>query len=125
MTKRREFIKTSAYFAAGAMILPMGCSTNPKEASEEVVAVDEIVKSALPQPGVQVYSVRDALKEDFAGSLQKLADIGYKYVEGYGLGADGLLYGMDPAEYKKVVDGTGMKMVSCHSIISHQNKPIR
>lgn len=113
MTKRREFIRTSAYFAAGAMILPMGCSTKPTEETE-VVVVDEVVKSALPQPGVQVYSVRDALKEDFAGSIQKLADIGYKYVEGYGMGADGQIFGMAPAEYKKIVDDTGMKMTSCH-----------
>ena len=108
MTKRRDFLKTSAYVAAGAMVLPLGSlAKSMKEAGS-------LIKSAVPKPGVQVYSVRDALKQDFAGSIQKLADIGYKYVEGYGMGANGKIYGMAPAEYKKIIDGTGMKMTSCH-----------
>jgi len=64
--------------------------------------------------GVQVYSVRDALKEDFAGSMKKLADIGYQYIEAYGLGVDGQIFDMSPEEYSRIVTDTGMEIVSTH-----------
>lgn len=65
--------------------------------------------------GVQVYSVRNELKEDFNGSMKKLADIGYKYIEGYGLGLDGKFFGtMAPADYNKVVTDLGMQLVATH-----------
>ncbi|MDH5368003.1 MAG: sugar phosphate isomerase/epimerase [Cyclobacteriaceae bacterium] len=118
MKNRREFIKTGAMFAAGSMLMPMGCSTKTKETVAEEAAtaiVEESTLSVLAEPGVQVYSVRDALKVDFAGSIKKLADMGYKYVEAYGLGLDGKMLGMSPAEYKKIVDDTGMKVVSTHA----------
>ena len=31
--------------------------------------------------GIQLYSLRDALKKDFEGTLKNVADIGYEYVE--------------------------------------------
>jgi sugar phosphate isomerase/epimerase len=112
MTNRRDFIKTGTIVAAGAMVLPIGCTTKTKETATAVA--EEATRSVLAEPGVQVYSVRDALKEDFPGSIQKLADIGYKYVEAYGMDTEGSLFGMAPAEYKKIVDDTGMKMVATH-----------
>ena len=33
---------------------------------------------------VQLYTVRDALAEDYVGTLKKLKDIGLEYVEGAG-----------------------------------------
>ena len=42
--------------------------------------------------GLQLYSVRDLLKHDFAGTLQKIAAIGFKEVEFAGL------FGLAPAE---------------------------
>ncbi len=67
------------------------------------------------EPGIQVYSVRNQLQEDFKGTMKKVADIGYVNVEGYGLGKDGLYPGeIKPAEYRKVVEGVGMKLLSTH-----------
>ncbi len=65
--------------------------------------------------GVQVYSVRDSLKEDFAGSMKKIADIGYSYVEAYGLQLDGSIFDRTAAEYKKTVEDLGMTIVSTHA----------
>ncbi|MDH5474645.1 MAG: sugar phosphate isomerase/epimerase [Cyclobacteriaceae bacterium] len=117
MKNRREFIKAGAMFAAGTMLMPMGCSTKTKETAAEaaVTIVEEAAKSILAAPGVQVYSVRDALKVDFAGSIKRIAEMGYKNIEAYGLGLDGKMYGMAPAEYKKIVEDTGMKVVSSHA----------
>lgn len=115
MTSRRKFIKTGSLAAAGAMIAPMACTTKqkPQEASgQDAPSVTKIVPKDM---GMQAYSVRDALKEDFTGSMKKIADIGYKYIEAYGLTLDGKLYGMAPGEYKKIVNDLGMQLISSHS----------
>ena len=113
MSNRRDFIKTSAYVATGTMILPVAaCSPKAKESNE---------KEALPPPpkkmdvGIQVYSVRNQLNEDFEGTMKKVAEIGYKLIEGYGLGLDGMFLGKYPAaDYMKVVTDLGMKLVATH-----------
>ena len=112
MTKRRDFLRTSAMLAAGTMILPMGCSSGSEKTAE--TAVDEYGRSVLAEPGLQIYSVRDALQEDFAGTISRIAKMGYKNVEAYGLKNDGLILGMDPAEYAKIVSDNGMKVVATH-----------
>jgi sugar phosphate isomerase/epimerase len=112
MTKRRDFLRTSALLAAGTMILPMGCSSGSEKAAG--TAVDEFGRSVLAEPGLQIYSVRDALQEDFAGTISRIAKMGYKNVEAYGLNKDGLILGKDPKEYAKIVSDSGMKVVATH-----------
>ena len=59
---------------------------------------------------VQLYSIRDAIKENgFAGPLKRIADIGYKGVEPAGF------FGVRPSELKKMIDGLGLKLYSTHS----------
>ena len=64
--------------------------------------------------GVQIYSVRDALKEDFEGSVKKIADIGFKYIEAFGLDTEGKINGMSPEDYSSVVASNGMTIASTH-----------
>lgn len=114
MKTRRKFLKSSSYLAAGGILLPLGCTNKQPETAQTIT--EEVVES-MPKDktmGVQVYSVRDALKEDFAGSMKKLADIGYQYIEAYGLDVDGQILGMAPEEYSRIVADTGMKIVSTH-----------
>jgi sugar phosphate isomerase/epimerase len=40
--------------------------------------------------GLQVYSVRNQLTGNFEATMEYVAKVGYKYIEGYGLGLDGL-----------------------------------
>ncbi|GJM27634.1 MAG: sugar phosphate isomerase [Cyclobacteriaceae bacterium] len=114
MKTRRKFLKESSYLAAGSLILPVACTDKKQETaqtiSEEVVESMPMNKSI----GVQVYSVRDALKEDFSGSIKRLADIGFEYIEGYGLGTDGKILDMDPGEYRRMVTDTGLEIASTH-----------
>ena len=57
---------------------------------------------------VQLYSVKDATKEDFIGTLKKIAEIGYQGVEFAG-------YGDIPAtEMKKVLDELGLEASGAH-----------
>lgn len=119
MTKRRDFIKKSAGIAAGSLILPtLGCKPANKKSEKDAPAkaVSEAPASPKMRPGIQIYSVRNQLKEDFQQTMKKVADTGYKIVEGYGLGSDGMYLGsVTPADYKKTVDDLGMSMISTHS----------
>lgn len=58
---------------------------------------------------LQVYSVRDAATEDFAGTMRALKEMGYDGVELAGL------YGLESAvACKKVLDEVGLELVSAH-----------
>jgi hypothetical protein len=47
--------------------------------------------------GIQLYSVRDAMQNDMAATMQKIADLGYKYVEFAGF------FGHTAEEVKKMI----------------------
>lgn len=118
MTNKSNFIRSGALAIAGAMIVTFACTSkkkNEETAKEEVAAQETVAQAPAQNVGVQVYSVRDALKEDFAGTMKKVADMGYKYIEGYGMDIEGNIFGMKPAEYRKVVEDNGMELVSCHA----------
>jgi sugar phosphate isomerase/epimerase len=57
---------------------------------------------------VQLYSVREQCKDDFPGTLKKIADIGYKGVEFAGF------HGLAPKELKACVDDLGLAVASAH-----------
>ncbi len=63
--------------------------------------------------GVQMYSLRESLSKDFEGTLRKVKEIGYDFVEfagNYGGFNDG-------KELKKLLDDIGLKSVSVHQSI--------
>src|ERR1700722_5773883 len=64
--------------------------------------------------GIQLYSVRDAMKADPAGSLKKIADMGYVYVE-HANYVDGKFYGYAPKDFRGLQDGLVLKMHSGHT----------
>ncbi|MFC7391615.1 sugar phosphate isomerase/epimerase family protein [Scopulibacillus cellulosilyticus] len=66
--------------------------------------------------GLQLYSVRDELEKDFAGTLEKVAEIGYKNLEFFTHDADkGMkIGGMTASELKKALDKFGLNAVSMH-----------
>ena len=57
---------------------------------------------------LQVYSVRDVAEKDFAGTVRKVKEMGYDGVELAGT------YGMTAVEIKKILDETGLELVSAH-----------
>ncbi len=59
--------------------------------------------------GIQLYSVRDAMAIDMAGTMQKVADLGYKYVEFAGF------FGHTAEEVKAMLDKTGLICSGTHS----------
>ena len=59
------------------------------------------------QPGVQLWSVKDSLESDPAGTLRKIGAMGYREVEVYELPRS-------PVEFKKRCDEAGLKIVGGH-----------
>ncbi|MDX1285164.1 MAG: sugar phosphate isomerase/epimerase [Draconibacterium sp.] len=67
------------------------------------------------KPGIQTYSVRNQLSEDFEGTMEYIADVGYKHIEAYGLGPDGMfLRKITPKHYAKVIADLGMEFKATH-----------
>lgn len=58
---------------------------------------------------IQLYTVRDALAEDYVGTLKRIKEIGLEYVEGAGNYGGG-----SPAEGKKILDDLGLKASGSH-----------
>ena len=61
--------------------------------------------------GLQLYSVKNALSEDFYGTLKAVRDMGYEYVEFAGY------HGKTAEEIKAILDELGLKCVSVHQSI--------
>lgn len=59
--------------------------------------------------GIQLYSVRDAMQENMKETLQKVAAMGYKYVEFAGF------FGHSAEEVKAMLDETGLIVSGTHS----------
>ena len=70
--------------------------------------------AVIPGIGLQLYTIRDAMAADVPGSLKKVSDAGYKYLELAGY-ADGKFYGYEPVEFKKLVNDLGMEILSSHT----------
>ncbi|MDP4222004.1 MAG: sugar phosphate isomerase/epimerase [Bacteroidota bacterium] len=99
---RREFLRLSAAGTLGAFALSQyGCMKK------------------VPDIGLQLYTIRDAMATDVPGSLKKVADAGYKYLELAGY-ADGKFYGYEPADFKKLANDLGMEILSSHTQVEAQ-----
>ncbi|MEO8823748.1 MAG: TIM barrel protein [Ginsengibacter sp.] len=100
---RRTFVKNSSVALAGASFLP---SLLKSKKSKDIL-------------GLQLYTVRDDMKKDPAGTLKKLAAIGYKYVEHAGY-YDQKFYGYSINDFKKLLNDNGLKMDSGHDFLGSE-----
>src|SRR3954451_24675066 len=96
MSNRRKFLKHTGGFALGSLLFPAFKAPGN-----------------LGPIGVQLWSVKDVLENDLKGTLQKLASIGYKEIESFP-GKKGHYYGMEPKEFKTMLNDMGLKLVSSH-----------
>jgi len=97
MLNRRDFLKSSASAALGSLFFGhLQASASPLKSK----SIDKI--------GLQLYTMRDLMKQDFAGTLEKVAKIGYKEVEFAGY------FDHKPEEVKKLLDGLGLKAPATH-----------
>ena len=107
---RRDFLRVSAAGAMGAIVLSQySCKTASVPSKSPAPADPKSFGIAL-----QLYTIRDAMGIDAPGSLKKVSDIGYKYLELAGY-ANGKFYGYEPADFRKLVNDLGMEILSSHT----------
>lgn len=100
MTKRRNFLKQTGVFAVGSLFL-----------SKQSMAFFE---SAVNKPaGLQLYTLFNVIDNDVRGTLQKVADLGYKEVES-AFSKKGGYYGMKPKEFSVLLKDLGLSWKSHH-----------
>jgi sugar phosphate isomerase/epimerase len=107
---RREFLRVSATGALGAIIISKSGSKTLEATSSDLTVGDPKSFGI----GLQLYTIRDAMKNDVPGSLKKVSDIGYKYLELAGY-SNRKFYGYQPVEFKKMVSDLGMEIISSHA----------
>ena len=107
MTNRRKFIRQSTLLLAGSgMASLFQCSPS----------VEQTTKITRPF-GIQLYTLRDIIGDDFRGLLSNLASFGYTQIETFE-GSQGILWGMEAADCKAYMDDLGLSMVSAHCDIN-------
>lgn len=104
-SSRRDFIRQTALLGAGAA-LPLRF-LHAQQANRALV-------------GIQLYSVRADMKADPAGTLQKLAAMGYRYVE-HANYVNRKFYGYSPVDFKKLLQDLGMEMRSGHTVMGKEH----
>lgn len=94
---RREFVRTTALASTGLLLYSCG------------------VRENVTKPiGLQLYTLKDIIKDDVQGILKAVAGIGFKKLEAYSY-ADGKVFGSLPyAEFIKMVNDLGMQVTSGH-----------
>lgn len=110
MMNRRQFFEKSA-FGIGSALLASQLHTN--------LAASESTKALKKPLGFQVWTIKDQLIKDFAGTLKMMAGLGYQSVEmcsppGYESSGFGPLIKMKAAEMKKIVEDCGLVLESTH-----------
>lgn len=110
MINRRQFIGKSA-LGIGAAVFASQIPMNLSGAA---------TSGALKKPlGFQVWTIKDQLIKDFAGTLKMMAGLGYQTVEmcsppGYESSGFGPLMSMKGKEMKKIVEDCGLTLESTH-----------
>jgi sugar phosphate isomerase/epimerase len=99
---RRDFIKNTALVVAGSALLSNDLFASPAK---------------IVRVGIQLYSVRDAMKTDPKGSLKKISDMGYLHVE-HANYVDRKFYGYTAKEFKKLLGDLALQMPSGHTRMS-------
>ena len=64
--------------------------------------------------GLQLYSVRDHMKNDAKATVAKVGEMGYQFVETAGYN-DGEFYGMSPLAFKELCETNGLQFLGSHT----------
>src|SRR5690242_15348196 len=99
MITRKDFLKKTGAAALGSMLL-----------SEKLMAA--FAEKTYPV-GLQLFTFFMQIDDDVAGTLKKIAGIGYKEIES-AFSKKGGYYGMKPKEFSKLVSDMGMSWKSHH-----------
>jgi sugar phosphate isomerase/epimerase len=98
MPTRRTFLQQAAAFAAAGALAPMSHAGAQRY-----------------KMGLQLFTIRDAIARDVAGTLKRIAALGYQEVETYGFDPEGIGYYKLPArEFAQRLRDNGLTSPSGH-----------
>jgi sugar phosphate isomerase/epimerase len=104
MTNRRKFLQQSGALALAGLLGP------------KLGKAGDLFKAPANTPiGLQLYTLGNLMVTDTAGTLQKVAAIGYTQVESAG-SAKGNFYGYKPKEFATLCKDSGLHWRSAHVI---------
>lgn len=103
----------STMLGMGAAFMPLQFCAAPKKEDETIADTPE-TKTKLSSFGIQLYSVKEDMAVDAQATMRSLAGYGYKQFEGFD-GGKGILWGMQPAEFKSLTSEIGVSMVASHA----------
>jgi len=101
--KRRDFIVRSGALALGTLALA------GKQASAWMPA------SALPAPGLQLYTVMGVIDKDLDGTLKRLSEMGYRNLES-AFSMKGGFYGLSATEFASKAKSFGLSWQAHHTM---------
>jgi sugar phosphate isomerase/epimerase len=98
MPTRRAFLRQAAALAAAGALAPMSQAAQQRY-----------------KMGLQLYTIRDAMARDVAGTLKRIAALGYEEVETYGFDPEAIGYYKLPArEFAQMLRDHGLATPSGH-----------
>ena len=98
-------MKISVLFLTTILLLA-SCSPKAENATPQAPVKKDLA--------LQLYSLRDDIAKDYAGTIKKAGEMGFTAVEAANYG-DGKFYGKTPAEFKADIEAAGMKVLSSHT----------
>ena len=98
---RRHFLKNSSLALAGTAL-----------SADRLLSRDSFLFPAK-HLGLQLWSVREDMGKDAAGTVKALAGTGYREVEGFGYN-EGKMFGMPIADFSKLLKDNGISMPTSH-----------
>ena len=101
---RRNFLRTTAAASAAMAFAPTLAACT----------------SAERKTGMILYTVRDEMNKDPLGTLDRIAEIGYNWLEAANY-SGGKFYKMKPSEFRQVIEERGMSLISSHNGLNPKN----
>ncbi|SBV97899.1 sugar phosphate isomerase/epimerase [uncultured Dysgonomonas sp.] len=98
-------MKITTFFIA-ALLLMISCSPKAETTDQQAPPKKDIA--------LQLYSLRDDISKDYAGTIKKAGEMGFTAVEAANY-SDGKFYGKAPEEFKADIEAAGMKVLSSHT----------
>lgn len=106
---RRHFLQTTTSLAAGGLAwMSAGCASESNSSSSSSASSSGTGTNQLSAIGVQLYTLRTLMEDDFEGTLRAVANIGYDEVEFAGY------YERSPSEVRDLLDELGLAAPSTH-----------
>src|ERR1041385_4323323 len=87
------------------LLSSLGLAAVTASAAERTVGTSSSFKGPV---GLQLYSLRADFAKDVPGTLKKVHDLGFKYVELAGT------YDLSPEKFKQALDANGLVAISGH-----------